>query len=207
MPAQPPQRESRSLDARSLRGLAHPLRMRLLDELRRSGSATASQLGARLGESSGSTSYHLRQLAAHGFVEDDTGRGKGRERWWRPTPQGVTVEEDLLNDPDPAVRGAVEVFLRELASAHQREVSAYLDSRDHEGPAWRHASDLSDFTLRLTPRTAQELIEKMHELVDGYTASAARDDDPSARRVRVHTHVLPFTPDRPEPETAREAST
>ncbi len=60
----------RRLDARSLRGLAHPLRMRLLDALRVHGPATASGLAERLGESSGATSYHLRQLAEHGFVED-----------------------------------------------------------------------------------------------------------------------------------------
>ena len=64
------------LDARSLRGLAHPLRMRLLTALRRGGPATASQLAEKLGESSGATSYHLRQLAAHGFVED------APEQWW-----------------------------------------------------------------------------------------------------------------------------
>ncbi|NUT30943.1 MAG: helix-turn-helix transcriptional regulator, partial [Streptomyces sp.] len=81
------------LDARTLRGLAHPLRMQLLSALRRGGPATASQLAEKLGESSGATSYHLRQLAAYGFVEDAPDHGKGRERWWQAVHQGVRFDE------------------------------------------------------------------------------------------------------------------
>src|SRR5215212_5276227 len=71
------------LDARSLRGIAHPVRVRILTSLREDGPATATGLAGRLGESTGSTSYHLRQLAEYGFVAEDTGRGVGRELWWR----------------------------------------------------------------------------------------------------------------------------
>ncbi|BBJ43426.1 hypothetical protein SSPO_061440 [Streptomyces antimycoticus] len=96
----------RVLDPRTLRGLAHPLRMRLLTALREYGPATASQLAARLGESSGATSYHLRQLATYGFVEDDPERGKGRERWWKAAHRGTRWNADkFLAHPDPAVRG------------------------------------------------------------------------------------------------------
>ena len=72
------------LDARSLRGLAHPLRVRLLGLLREHGPATASGLARTVGESSGVTSYHLRQLAEHGLVvEDEVPDASRRERWWR----------------------------------------------------------------------------------------------------------------------------
>src|SRR5688500_20312710 len=69
-------------DVRALRALAHPLRNRLLGQLRLHGPATASQLGRTVGESSGATSYHLRQLAAYGFVEDRKSvvEGKGGDR-------------------------------------------------------------------------------------------------------------------------------
>src|SRR4029078_2960721 len=71
------------LDARNLRGLAHPLRLRLLGALREGGPSTATLLAARLGESSAATIYPLRQLEAYGFVVEQAGRGRGRERWWR----------------------------------------------------------------------------------------------------------------------------
>ena len=61
-----------ALDAGSLRGLAHPVRLRMLGLLRTEGPATATRLAARLGLNSGATSYHLRQLATHGFVVEAT---------------------------------------------------------------------------------------------------------------------------------------
>ena len=54
--------ESLSLD--SLKALAHPLRVRILHVLTTRGPQTSSSLAAELGESTGSTSYHLRLLAA-----------------------------------------------------------------------------------------------------------------------------------------------
>ena len=58
-------------DPRSLKALAHPLRLELLELLRFEGPSTASALARRVGESSGATSYHLRQLARHGYIEED----------------------------------------------------------------------------------------------------------------------------------------
>ncbi|MDC0769204.1 ArsR/SmtB family transcription factor [Streptomyces sp. HD] len=183
------------LDARTLRGLAHPLRMQLLSTLRRGGPATASQLAEKLGESSGATSYHLRQLAAYGFVEDAPEHGKGRERWWRAVHQGVRFDESLLQDTDPAVRGAASLFMHEVGSFHSQELSTFIGTR-HEWPEeWVSASDVSDFTLRLTPELASELNEKIHELINSYREHAAPEDTPGAEQVRLHTHVFPITSD------------
>ena len=191
MPEQPEELTPHVLDARSLRGLAHPLRMRLLTALRRGGPATASQLAAKLGESSGATSYHLRQLATHGFVEDAPEHGKGRERWWRSVHEGVQFDDALLKDPDPAVRGAADLFIHEVANNHTREISPWLGNPNDWSVAWKRSSDMSDMTLRLTPESALELIHRMHELVDSYRAHAPAEGTPEAETVRVHTHVFP----------------
>jgi DNA-binding transcriptional ArsR family regulator len=61
---EPFEQDAVMLDPHNLRGLAHPLRVRLLGLLRSDGSSTATRLAERLGQSSGATSYHLRQLAA-----------------------------------------------------------------------------------------------------------------------------------------------
>ncbi|MFB8249062.1 ArsR/SmtB family transcription factor [Streptomyces sp. NPDC001046] len=185
----PDDHSARLLDARSLRGLAHPLRMQLLIALRRGGPATASRLAEKLGESSGATSYHLRQLAAHGFVADDPERGKGRERWWKAVDQGVQLDETLISDPDPAVRGAVALFRYELANVHTQEVATWLGTAHDWGEEWDGATDLSDFTLRLTPELARELVAKMHDLVQSYRT--APEGTPGAETVRVHTHLFP----------------
>ncbi|MFF3379697.1 ArsR/SmtB family transcription factor [Streptomyces sp. NPDC002680] len=192
MPEQPEELTPHVLNARSLRGIAHPLRMQLLIALRRGGPATASQLAAKLGESSGATSYHLRQLAAHGFVEDAPEHGKGRERWWKSVHDGVEFDDALLKDPDPAVRGAAGLFIHEVANIHAREVSTWLGNPNEWSDEWNRSSDLSDMTLRLTPERALELIHRMHELVDSYRAQAPAEGTPDAETVRVHTHVFPI---------------
>jgi DNA-binding transcriptional ArsR family regulator len=190
----------RTLDARSLRGLAHPLRMELLNALRRHGPATASMLAERLGESSGATSYHLRQLATHGFIEDAPEQGKGRERWWKAIGKGLSMDESLLRSDDPAVRGAADVFLHEIASLHGRELSTLVATRHRWLPAWdAHAIDVSDWTLRLTPELARELNSKVHELIAHFESLAPAADTPEAEQVRIHAHVFPIKTDQERP--------
>ncbi|OIJ84785.1 ArsR/SmtB family transcription factor [Streptomyces colonosanans] len=185
----------RSIDARSLRGLAHPLRMRLLDALRFGGPATASQLAQKLGESSGATSYHLRQLAAHGFVEDAPEHGKGRERWWKAAHRGLALDDALLEDENPEVRGAADLYLHETATAQLRNLSTWLGDRPAWPEEWRRTWDMSSATLKLTPELTRELVEKMHALVDEYRDLATAEDDPQAAQVRIHTHAFPITTD------------
>lgn len=188
-PKAPQKHVTRVLDPRSLRGLAHPLRMRLLRSLRHHGPSTASRLAERLGESSGATSYHLRQLAAHGFVEDDPSLGKGRERWWRAAQQGISWDASLDRTDDPEVRGAADLLLHEVATNHTQELSAWIATR-HEWPEWAGATDMSDFTLRLPPAAARELGQRLHALIEEYRDSPAAEA-PDAGRVRLHLHAFP----------------
>ncbi|MFI1677231.1 ArsR/SmtB family transcription factor [Streptomyces sp. NPDC020607] len=194
MTEQPKPHKVRHLDARTLRGLAHPLRMRLLSSLGLDGPATASQLAARLGESSGATSYHLRQLAEYGFVEDDPDRGKGRERWWRPAQQGIRTNADLMRDQSPEVRGALSTVLHEYATQRAQEVSTWIATRNEWSADWAEASSISDFTLDLTPAQTFELSRKVHELVESYRALAPEENTPDAAKVRIHSHFFPTRP-------------
>ncbi|MFJ8024305.1 ArsR/SmtB family transcription factor [Streptomyces sp. NPDC096311] len=195
---EPQDPQVRNLDARSLRGLAHPLRMQLLDALRFGGPATASQLAEKLGESSGATSYHLRQLATHGFVEDAPERGRGRERWWKATHRGLRFDDSLLADTDPVVRGAADLYLHEVATMHTRDLSTWLGNRAQWPEEWSSVWDLSSETLRLTPELTRELMQKMHDLLESYRPLARAEDDPAAEQVRIHTHAFPIAQDRTE---------
>src|SRR6202050_1586632 len=70
-------------DPKAIRALAHPLRLDLLELLTAGGPATAAHCGRILGASQASCSFHLRQLAKYGLVED-TGPGSDRRaRRWR----------------------------------------------------------------------------------------------------------------------------
>ncbi|MER5882857.1 helix-turn-helix domain-containing protein [Streptomyces sp. NPDC001941] len=177
-----------SLGPRTLRALAHPLRIQLLKALRHHGPATASQLADRLGESSGATSYHLRQLAEHGLIEDAPEHGKGRERWWRAAHDGTTFDADLLDSEDPEVRGAANVFMHEVATIHAQEAYTWIGTRHEWDDAWSRASDLSDFSLDLTPEQLTELTGKVHALIESYGTAGTGD---ATEKVRLHLHAFP----------------
>jgi len=197
-----PRHSVRTLDPRSLRALAHPLRIRILDALHEYGPATASRLAGRLDESSGATSYHLRQLAVHGFVEEVPGRGTARERWWRAAQRGTRLDDvgEFIRHPDPEVRGALALLLHETATRHARELHTWLGTLHDWPEEWRQAADLSSFTLRLTPELAGELTGRLHELIESYRERAAGDE--RAERVRVHLHAFPRTEDAGNAENA-----
>jgi DNA-binding transcriptional ArsR family regulator len=183
------------LDARTLRGLAHPLRVRLLGILRTDGPATATQLAERLGLSSAATSYHLRQLAQHGFITEDENRGQPRERWWRPAHRSTSLDFAELNDTDSLASG--EVYLRGVAQAYAARVMDHLDELATLPPAWRAAGTMSDVLLRLTPEEADDVADRMWAIVQEYRRA---DDETAqvpdgARRVNVQLHVFPHPGD------------
>lgn len=199
MPEKP---KIRTMDPRALRALAHPLRMQLMSALQEYGPATASGLADRLGESSGATSYHLRQLAAHGFVEDDPGRGTARERWWKAVHRGTRFDslDEYLQHPNPEVRGAMSTFLHELVVDHSRQLATWVGTMHDLPEPWRSAGDLSSFTLRLTPELAAELDEKVHALIESYrdrVPEPPADEHPRSpaadgtAAVRIHYHAFP----------------
>ena len=152
-------------DVRALRALAHPLRNRLLGLLRLHGPSTATLLGQRVGGSSGSTSYHLRQLAAYGFVEEVTGHGTGRERWWRARHRMTSWQaEDVLAQPEGAQ--VQDEMTRLQLTGHARVLQAWLAQRDALDPAWASAASLSDYALRLTPEQARGLAGELGAVLD-----------------------------------------
>ena len=126
-------------NAKALRAYAHPVRMKLILALRTRGPLTATQAGRLLGESSGTCSFHLRQLAKYGLVEE-TGEGTGREKPWRATTTS-TAWDDVQQDPEAAAaaglltRGARRVVLRAAhavpggAAAGDRGMAAGRDLR------------------------------------------------------------------------------
>jgi DNA-binding transcriptional ArsR family regulator len=184
-------------DARSLRGLAHPLRLQLLGLLRLEGPATATQLAERTGESSGATSYHLRQLAAYGFVVEDTERSTGRrDRYWRAAHRLTMFDQP--RDADEGERALGEEYLRIVADANARRVQAAIAGlatvEQDLGEGWLDGFTTSDLALRLTLPEARALIAELEGIAARY-----RQEDPNnrsaapqgARRVVLQFQVLP----------------
>jgi DNA-binding transcriptional ArsR family regulator len=180
-------------DAAQLRALAHPLRARLLGALRFHGPATATQLAARLGTNSGATSYHLRQLADVGLVEDDPDRSTGRDRVWRSV-HDMTSWRSTDFDGDPDARAADDWLARHHASTTAHWLADWLDAR-HEWPGeWREAADQSDYHLTLTAEHLAALTAELHAVLTRHL-DAQDTSMPTAQRVTVLLQAFP-SPER-----------
>lgn len=177
-------RVDRLLDAGALRALAHPLRVEIYDILSQYGPQTASSLAARTGESSGSTSYHLRALAKHDLIREVEGRGSARERWWEREPGSVSFYNPEAMK-SPAGLAATQVIMTEFLNRRHQQLLHFVTT------SMRTADDLNDDTtlistanLRLTPAQAKELNERFSALIDETTDRYRGQDEEG---------TLPFT--------------
>ncbi|MBB6570258.1 helix-turn-helix transcriptional regulator [Kribbella sandramycini] len=179
-----------ALETAALRALAHPLRVRILDELSMYGPLTASGLGARLGESSGATSYHLRQLEKHGLVAEDAGRGTARERWWMRRPGSITLPAAHDQPSGSAERLATELIDAEWMRRRDETVREFrADGEQTFGPEWLDVASFDTVNLRLT---AAELGELMAELDAVIARRLALPRSPSARPVQLQVNAFPL---------------
>ena len=182
-------------DPAALDALAHPLRSKLLGLLRTDGPATASGLAARVGESSGVTSYHLRKLAEVGFVEEETDRGTRRERWWRSVHHSTSWSPtDFLGNPE-AHRASVSLR-REWYRWQQRLLDRWMEEEPEWDPAWVDVAASSDDLLVLDAAETEALNRELWETVQRYrerSVAAGREAGADgAERVVVLFHTVPI---------------
>lgn len=179
------------LDAKGLRALAHPVRVQLVGLLRKHGPSTATRLAERLGVNSGTASYHLRQLGAAGFVEEDVERGNARERWWRSVHRTTVFKGREVADQEPE---AALGYLQSVAGTYTLRIQQALNELQTMPRAWRGTFDMSDWTLLLTPEETVALRQELGDVISRYrrdTPEAAARAPEGAERVGVITHLLP----------------
>src|SRR5450631_1398109 len=140
-------------DPRTLRAVAHPVRLGILEQLTVHGAMTATELADRLDETPSNCSWHLRKLAENGFVEEAEG-GAGRKRPWQVVDQGM-VWGDADESPELARAGdALNQIMIDRAMA--RFGAAQARRRD-ESPAWQEATTVSQSMLWLTAEELNEI--------------------------------------------------
>jgi DNA-binding transcriptional ArsR family regulator len=183
-----------------LKALSHPLRLRILDLLQTHGSLTASGLAELVGESSGSTSYHLRQLARHEFVREVEGKGTARERWWEQTPGGYRIAPEA--DDDVGTRTAKSMVNAQLERTRQAKIWHLLDVVDKAPDvdprylAWKDSITLSTTLLWATPEQLAAVIEAFHEFLDVHTAPLRGQENVAGTApVQIHFNAFPVLDD------------
>lgn len=150
-------------DITQLKALSHPVRMRMLGLLRTHGPATASQLARHLRLNSGATSYHLRQLAEHGFVEEAPELGNKRERWWRAASLVTSVRDEEVTTDEG--RDTVDAFHQLAVTISANRMQAAAARRGGENEAWRAATSISDLQVSVTAEQAQAIQTRFEELL------------------------------------------
>jgi hypothetical protein len=180
---------TRLADPKALRAYAHPVRMSLIGLLRTRGPLTATQAARLTGESSGTCSFHFRQLAKYGLVEE-AGGGAGREKPWRATTQYTSVEDDP-DDPESAAAGALVRSM--FAERYFERLTRWLDRRGQDSAQWREAAQFGDRFIYLTADELTELGARIEALVDAYAEREVRPEarPPDARLISMFLFAFP----------------
>jgi DNA-binding transcriptional ArsR family regulator len=176
-------------DAKALRAYAHPVRMKLIMALRARGPLTATQAGRLLDESSGTCSFHLRQLAKYGLVEE-TGEGTGREKPWRATT--TSTDWDVVQR-DPEAAAAAGLLSEVLAESYFAQLMQYLEVRQRESEEWQRAAFFGDRLLWLTADELAGIHRDINEVTSRYFERLVKPElrPPGARLVTAMNFAFP----------------
>ena len=182
--------QGRISDARTMRALAHPARIEIVEHLSVTGEAvTATQCAGMVGLSPSATSYHLRELAKYGLVEQAPSRGDGRERLWRSTNASLWIEGDSAQpEAVAAERALIELYL----NRDQGRLREWVGRQAQEPAQWRDASALMSQHLLVTAEELAELSKQVRALMEPYQMRERQAAAPDgAREVVVQYAAFP----------------
>src|SRR3954447_2238893 len=184
----------KELDAASLKALAHPLRVQIMRALDLREQMSVTSLAAALGETTGAVSYHLRQLARHGLVEEGESEDAAeaveeaaerppvgrRRRMWRMAVDEIHISGNaFLTDPD--TKEAAGFLLREFESSRSRRLAHWFATSTTWPEEWQNASSDMEGTLTLDPAQTRALADELKAVIDRYrelpSGSGARPVD------------------------------
>ncbi|WNM36084.1 winged helix-turn-helix domain-containing protein [Streptomyces sp. Li-HN-5-11] len=160
----------------------HQVRRALLDLLAEVGTVTATEAAGRLGYSSGLCSFHLRQLARYGHIEEVPRTG-GRARPWRLRQ----------TTPPPAAGSPAEGFGQLARGLEDESYQRWLDQRDQAPTEWRQDEAFSA-VVHLTPEEMSAVAQAVHETLAPYQARERQSSPrpPSAQPVAVIARLFPL---------------
>lgn len=188
-----PKYSGRILDAGAVKALAHPLRFQMLELLVEHGPATASGLGRILGENSGSTSYHLRQLEKHGLIEEATEVGNARDRYWRAAEGGWTLRGfELLQREDTSE--AASALLDEVVRARVERLQRWHREGHRWGEDWVDATLEATGRMRLSRDQLSAMTAELMAVMDRFRDEQQPDDAPGTATITVQVEAFPTEP-------------
>jgi len=180
-------------DPMALRALTHPVRIAVLEALTTNGPLTATEAGDAIGASATTCSFHLRQLAKYGFVEE-AGHGPGRRRPWRLTHLGISYSQAA---DDPRTAETAKRLARLIEDQSLVRLRAWMETRDRYPSAWQKAADTTRTMLFATPDELKALNNELLAVLMRYRAALADPNRKSSSCLPVEVLVVGFPIERP----------
>jgi DNA-binding transcriptional ArsR family regulator len=172
-------------DVRTIRALAHPMRLRILDILRDGGAHTATQISEIVGESPANCAFHLRTLARYGYIEEAPG-GHGRSRPWKPVSRQLIIDTEAAAPEDSRALRAVRDAIRASDEARR----AAWDVEQSRAPQdWRDASFDVSLRTAITVEQLASLRDEIEAVVERYASRGRERPDGAAP---VHFAAMAF---------------
>ncbi len=151
-------------DPKTMRALTHPVRLALLEALALEGPLTATQAGELIGESPTTCSFHFRQLAKYGFVEE-AGGGPGRQRPWKRVDVWMNFSD--TND-DPEANIAAKGLERLLFERGVARIRRFYETKAELPKVWQEASDSTQAVLYVTPEELREVTTQLLSILKSF---------------------------------------
>jgi predicted ArsR family transcriptional regulator len=173
-------------DPKAMRALAHPVRIALLEALTVHKQLTATEAGEIVGESPANTSFHLRQLAKYGYVEEAEG-GTGRRRPWKRKALGMRFTE-VHEDPEAAA--AARELSRVFTDRYLARAAQGMEDNRQLPDEWRKVLGWNQMGLYLTPEEVDQLDQAILDLMYGMFGERrvrTEQTPESAERVEILT--------------------
>lgn len=184
-------------DAAALRALTHPVRLALLDALAER-PLSATEAGERIGESSTTCSYHLRQLARSGFVELHE-RGPGRRRVWRRVHDRWQI---AASGYDEVLSTASRVAHETMLEYYFQRIRTALGQLSVDEPGWQQAALGVESRFYVTAAELEEYklaYERLNEAFVKRWSSRTKDRSErpyGARQVEILVFGVPVSQER-----------
>ena len=157
----------------TLRAVAHPVRIALLEALGKHRQPTATEAAELVNESPSTCSFHLRQLAKYGFIKE-AGGGTGRQRPWELTQMGRLVPQ--------------------LVGRYLTRHDAWLEARAGLPRQWQEITGHSEFLLYITAEELRILDAEVTAVLRRHAARIAKPSlrPPGSRPIEVLFFAFPF---------------
>jgi DNA-binding transcriptional ArsR family regulator len=181
---------------RSIRALAHPARLAIINALATGDELTATQCAELTELSPSATAYHLKLLERYGFAEPASPRADRRERPWRATGRRSTVD---LDSSTPAGASAASVVAAAYIDTTRAAALEFTAGEYAEPEEWRNAA-LSNADLWLTVEEVERVSHELEAVLEPFRGRALHGErSAGSRLVRVMNVVVPHPRTHPQP--------